>query len=237
LIEQAVFTFPSSERLFNPYRDEDPALDIPGAAAVRRANLLASLAALRRRPEVLVVGEAVGFRGARFSGVPLVSERMLAAGSCGFPGCPTSTGRPLSEATATIFRRVAAGFADRTFVWNAVPLHPHHSGRPLTNRTPTAAELAAFRPLLARVAALVRPRLTVALGRHAAASLAALGLPHRAVRHPANGGATAFAAGWAAAWGEAGLLPALQLPPPIVECRRRCAERAVLGIMPGTGGG
>lgn len=208
LIEQALFPLPSSDRLFNPYRDEDPAFDIPDAAAVRRANLLASLAALRRRPDVLVVGEAVGFRGARFSGVPLVSERMLAAGSCGFAGRPTSTGPPQSEATATIFRRVAAGLDDRIFVWNAVPLHPHHPGVPLTNRTPTAAELAAFRPLLAQVAALVRPRLTVALGRHAAASLAALGLPHRAVRHPANGGASAFAAGWAAALRAAGIAAA-----------------------------
>ena len=44
LLEQHLFSRPSSDRLFNPYRDAHPDHDVPGAAAIRRRNLKAYLA-------------------------------------------------------------------------------------------------------------------------------------------------------------------------------------------------
>jgi len=197
-----LFSCSSNDRLFNQYRDEDPALDVPGAAAIRRDNLRRYLASFQAAPSMLVVSEAAGYRGGRFSGVPLVSERMLVAGGPhALTGRPTSLGRPYAEATATIFRRVI-GIADPSpFVWNTVPLHPHHPGQPLTNRTPAKSEIAAFAPLLGEVVCLVRPRLVVALGRQAEHSLSQLNVDHLAVRHPANGGAAAFEHGMRRAMG------------------------------------
>ncbi|MSQ28068.1 MAG: hypothetical protein EXR51_08025 [Dehalococcoidia bacterium] len=196
LFTSQLFPFSTTGLLFNQYRDEDSEFDLPGAAPMRRDNLRSYLASFETPPMMLVVSEAPGYRGGRFSGIPLVSERMLVAGPTdGINGRPTSLGRPYAEATATIFRRVSAAMALSPFIWNTVPFHPHHLGQPLTNRTPTRSEISAFAPLLGEVIGMVQPRLVVALGRQAEHALALLKVECRPVRHPANGGATAFEIG------------------------------------------
>jgi hypothetical protein len=62
--------------LVNPYSRFDPALDRPGGAAIRAATLLAYMEA-RSRPTLLLVGEAAGYQGCRFSGIAFTSERTL----------------------------------------------------------------------------------------------------------------------------------------------------------------
>ncbi len=153
---------------FNFYRDGV-------GAAVRRERLLGYLCARRDAP-ILLVGEAAGYRGARVSGIPFTSERLL-------------TGSGPAEATATVVRRTLAelGLEAETLCWNVVPTHPHLPGRPDTNRRPTRAEIAAARPFLQE---LVRGRTVIAVGRLAQA---ALGEPY--VRHPSHGGAAEFRAG------------------------------------------
>ena len=120
-----------------------------------------------------LVGEAAGYRGARVSGVAFTSERQL-------------SGTGPAEASATIVHRVLAelGIEDDVVLWNVVPTHP---GTATSNRRPTRAEVDAARPFLAE---LTRGRSVVAVGRLAASVLDA---PY--VRHPAHGGAAAFAAG------------------------------------------
>jgi uracil-DNA glycosylase len=132
----------------------------------------------RRHAEILLVGEAAGYRGARVSGVPFTSERQL-------------TGCGPAEATATIVHRVLAelGFEDQVLLWNVVPTHPHRTDRPNTNRRPSRDEVKASGVFLAEVA---RGRQIVAIGRLAAA---VTGAPY--VRHPSHGGASAFRAGLA----------------------------------------
>ena len=63
--------------LVNPLRDRADELDLPDAPAIRTANLLAYLAA-RPRPRAILAGEAMGWRGGRFSGIAFTSERQLA---------------------------------------------------------------------------------------------------------------------------------------------------------------
>ena len=127
----------------------------------------------RAHADIVLVGEAAGYRGARVSGVPFTSERQL-------------TGRGPAEATATIVHRVLRelGIEDDVLFWNVVPTHP---GTATSNRRPTRAEVCAARPFLE---VLTHGRRVVAVGRVAAEALDA---PY--VRHPSHGGALAFAEG------------------------------------------
>ena len=196
IVEDQLFPVPSTDVLFNQYRDIDSELDQPDAARIRRENLQRYLQSFTGMPSVLVVGEAVGYRGGRFSGVPLISEKHLVTpGVCAFIGRQSSLGGPYSEQTATIIWKAMIPHQPRVFTWNCVPLHPHRAGVALSNRTPTVSELALYAPLLHELYCVIRPEQVVALGKKAAASLTGLGIRHRYVRHPANGGATAFRAG------------------------------------------
>jgi uracil-DNA glycosylase family 4 len=134
---------------------------------------LRSYVELRRHAEVVLVGEAAGYRGARVSGIPFTSERQL-------------TGSGPGEATATIVHRVLAklGVQDEVLLWNVVPTHP---GNESSNRRPTREEVDAAAPFLDE---LTRGRVAIAVGRLAAAALEA---PY--VRHPSHGGAAEFEAG------------------------------------------
>ncbi len=148
---------------FNFYRDG-------AGAALRRRRLHAYLEG-HADTELLLVGEAAGWRGARVSGIPFTSERQL-------------SGEGPAEATATIVRRTLAELRLEALCWNVVPTHP---GTETTNRRPTAAEVAASLPFLAELA---RERRILAVGRLAER---VTGAPY--VRHPSHGGGTAFRRG------------------------------------------
>lgn len=194
--------------VFNPWRDYDPVFDrASGAPAVRTAHLSRYLEARQARAKLVLVGEAPGYQGCRFSGIAMTSERMLrnlvpgvpSDGLFSGPKQPTSHPKqfPLlaTEPTATIVWRCLLGLglspADFLF-WNAFPLHPHKLGQPLTNRQPTAVELGATSHILPAMLSLASGATVVAVGKVAQRVLAGHGLRVPAVRHPANGGATLF---------------------------------------------
>ena len=143
------------------------------ASSERLRERLAGYLDARTEAEVILVGEAAGYRGARISGIAFTSERQL-------------TGAGPAEASATIVQRVLddLGVTDDVLLWNVVPTHP---GTGSSNRRPTRAEVRAARPFLDE---LTRGRHVVAVGRLAAEVLDA---PY--VRHPSHGGAVAFAEG------------------------------------------
>jgi hypothetical protein len=175
---------------FNQYAQAGPD-DVADAAAIRLANLRAYLEE-RSAADVVALGEAAGYQGMRWSGIAFTSERDLER--WGDPYRPSCGARRWSEPSGTIVHRVLRelGAERRVILWNTVPTHPHRPGEPLSNRRPTVAEVAAGAEFAARLIALVRPATVVAVGRIAES---VLGSSATYVRHPANGGATAFAEG------------------------------------------
>ncbi|MDR2196295.1 MAG: uracil-DNA glycosylase, partial [Gallionellaceae bacterium] len=129
-------------------------------------------------------------------------ERLLLEGAIPRLDAPTNRltlrERPFSEPSATIVWKTLhrLGIADRTILWNAVQLHPHKPGNIRSNRTPTDAEIALGAPALRGLLDAFPQAKLVAVGRKAEGLVRNMGVtPIGSVRHPANGGATAFAAG------------------------------------------
>ena len=81
----------------------------------------------------MLVGEALGYRGGHFSGIPMASERMLLAGQHVFSSMtPRRTSKPekspcgFSEPTASMVSNalIEVGLSSKRFVlWNAFPWH------------------------------------------------------------------------------------------------------------------
>ena len=181
------------------FREADLALERAEGPALRRANATAYLNARAGRTPLLLVGEAMGYAGGRFSGLAFTAERTLLG--WGEPFAATSL-RPegWAEQSGTIVHGALAalGLEAGAVLWNVVPAHPHRPGEPLSNRTPTAAELRRRRGA-ERAGRAARAAREIAVGRSAERALGELGLPcHASIRHPANGGATAFREVWRA---------------------------------------
>jgi hypothetical protein len=172
---------------FNQYAGRD--------GAVRLANLERYLAE-RSGADVVALGEAAGYQGMRWSGIAFTSERDLMRWG---PPYRTTSDRQggWSEPSGTIVHRVLGELAAerRVVLWNTVPHHPHRPGEPLSNRRPSVAEIEIGSEFALRAIELLRPRRVVAVGRIAEGIL---GERAHYVRHPANGGGAAFAAGMAA---------------------------------------
>jgi hypothetical protein len=182
---------------FCMFREAAPALERAEAPAIRRANAAAYLDARAGRAPLLLIGEAMGYAGGRFTGIAFTAERTLHG--WGAPYAGTSM-RPegWAEQSGTIVHGALAALRleSGTVLWNVVPAHPHRRGEPLSNRTPSVGELRAGAEVLGELIERLEPRAIVAVGRSAERALGELGLPSAAcVRHPANGGATAFRAG------------------------------------------
>jgi uracil-DNA glycosylase len=198
-LEERVFSLPAASAgprpCFNPYQSINPAVDRPDAVHIRRSNLQRYLVCFEAWPEALVIGEAPGWRGCRFSGVPFTSEAQL-NGELPFRGKSSSlAGKPHAEASATVFWQVMQGYHPRFLVWNSLPLHLYQPGEPLSNRMPSQAEIRLGEGLLAGLIAVLRPQQVIAVGKSAAAAARHLGVTAIQVRHPSHGGAKAFAAG------------------------------------------
>ena len=201
-----------SGAVFNPWWEVDEENDIARAAPIiRRQQLRAYLQERLGSAKVAVIGEAVGYRGGHFSGIPMTSERILLGRSNKvrmksddlFSAVkPRRTSRPekcpdgFSEPTATIVwgTLLRLGINPEQFVlWNAFPWHSFDSRRGmLSNRMPNKSERAAGLPVLKAFLELFPCDQVVALGKIAAAQLEELNVNAHRVRHPASGGATLF---------------------------------------------
>jgi uracil-DNA glycosylase len=194
-----------SGAVFNPWWQIDEQNDIgPHSPAIRRKHLAAYFRERLGKARLAIVGEALGYRGGHFSGIPMTSERMLLRKQrhivAGIK--PRRTSKPsvcpdgFSEPTATIVwgALLKIGVLPDEFVlWNAFPWHsfdPRHGL--LSNRTPNKSEQISGRPVLKAFLELFVCEQIVALGKIAGAQLEQLDVNAHCVRHPASGGAKLF---------------------------------------------
>lgn len=193
----AALTVPDAH---NPYAGDD------ADTAIRRANLRLYLRALAaRRPSVMLVMEAPGYRGCRITGVPVTSRKIVHEGlpAFGLFGAAQGYGttddagfeRVWGEQSATIVWETMSALNCMPLIWNTYPFHPHLPDKPLTNRAPRRPEVAQGLPFLQMLLALFQPTQIIAVGNVAHGGLAALGINAEKVRHPAQGGKNAFVAG------------------------------------------
>ena len=174
--------------------------------AIRRRNLRLYLDEMTAiGPDMLLVGEAVSYRGGRLTGIAFVSESVMLG------GVDTRSGRVLgaesgyrkatdgpklsTEASATMVWGTIRELDPLPLLWNAFPFHPFRTGEPLTNRAPSAAELLIGERFIGRLLRLFPFRTVVAIGNHASLSLQRMSIEHTKVRHPSQGGKNLFVEG------------------------------------------
>ena len=198
--------------VFNPWWDVDKENDNDrNAPGIRRKQLRAYILGRLKKARLVIIGEALGYRGGHFTGIPMTSERILLGKKeeAGIKpedilsgAAPRRTSRSqkcsdgFSEPTATIAWKtlLQLGLSPDQFVlWNAFPWHSFdlHRGM-LSNRTPAKSERSAGLPVLIAFLNLFPCDEVVALGRIAASQLKNLDVDPHYVRHPASGGAKLF---------------------------------------------
>jgi len=212
---QALAAYDSPGDVFNPWSDYDSTYDVgPQAPALRRDNLRRFLEPRIGRARHILVAEAVGYQGGKFSGVAMTSERILLGNH---PAINTSellpqgmhrTSQPhpdlpgpvqergFTEPTATIvyglLQELPIDFT-HVVLWNIFPFHPFVPEEgPLSNRTLTRAEAQEGARYLGLLRNLCQEASIICLGRRSAE---ALNNSYPCVRHPAQGGANQFRAG------------------------------------------
>src|SRR6266542_4461317 len=201
-----------SGAVFNPWWEVDEQNDAgPDAPAIRRTQLRAYLHKRLGKASFAVIGEAVGYRGGHFSGIPMTSERIL-LGKKRDSGIeaeyvfssikPRRTSKPqkcrdgFSEPTATIVWSTLLRLRlkpEQFVLWNAFPWHSFDPRRGLlSNRTPNKSEQSAGLSVLTAFLDLFPRDAIVSLGNVAASQLRELNIESYRVRHPASVGARRF---------------------------------------------
>jgi uracil-DNA glycosylase len=201
-----------SGAVFNPWWEIDDQNDADwDAPAIRRNQLRAYLHKRLGKARLTLIGEALGYRGGHFTGIPMTSERLLLgrnkkiqliSSDVFFHLTPQRTSRSeksaegFSEPTATIVWGTLLRLGvkpDQFVLWNAFPWHsfdPRHGM--LSNRMPNKSEQATGLLVLKVFLGLFECEQVVALGKIAAAQLEKLNVDTRGIRHPASGGAKLF---------------------------------------------
>jgi len=177
--------------LKNPYLD-------PALANNLRVYLNA-INQLEHKP-VLLVGEALGFKGGRLTGIPFSSGQIFDRFEHPF----LKQIRPKivldnveSENTATIVWDYLSQRQITPLCWNAFPFHPHPKGNRYKNRAPTAKEMASGARYLRALQNIFQIDTIIGVGAKGT-TCAKKSFPDKnifSVRHPSFGGKRDFMQG------------------------------------------
>ena len=216
---ERISELPSTATVANPYNCYEEGLDaVLNSNTQRQLHLLRYLRCRKMTAKLILIAEAPGYNGARFSGLAMTSERLLSTQNdlireqevfgreavyqrtSDLNACRSKTVRSggFAEPTATmVWTEIArAGLHKEVVLWNTFPLHPHKLNRRLSNRRPTIAEIDGAGDHLTMLRDIFDFDCeVVAIGNIAGGHLQRRNINARQVRHPANGGAGEFRAG------------------------------------------
>ena len=110
-----------------------------------RVNLERYLLNLQREgPDIMLIGEAPGYRGCALTGIPFTDEVQLKLPenyyALGDWQRDNDTG-DTSERSATAVWRELRRYRIIPLIWNVFPFHPYKEGKEHSNRTPTQSEI------------------------------------------------------------------------------------------------
>ena len=210
--------YPSNGSVSNPWAHWDRDFDTDKHAPSHRSNhLRAYLNARLNTAKALLIAEAPGYQGAKFSGIPMTCERTLFGHRRGVSCAdvfdetfkPQRTSSPeasskqavklrgFCEPTAAyVWGHIAnrPGLSKKIVLWNIFGFHPHKDTDTLTNRKPTRKEVRNNHYVLEAFLRLFPDRPILAIGEISGKYLKEWGPRHdfSFARHPANGGGAEF---------------------------------------------
>jgi len=185
----------SFENVFNPYSDRCIQCDVDDAPAIRARALHSMIcAAMRCELDAVWVGRDLGYRGGRRTGLALTDDAHLSLHleRWGIKPSRPTIGEVVKERTAAVIWSCLRKISKPIFLWNVFPFHPHQPGDPFSNRAHRSAERIVGEEILWSLVDLLRPRMVVAIGNDAAATMAASSIAVMQVRHPSYGGQSQF---------------------------------------------
>lgn len=180
----------SSESVFNQYQDKSILNNLK--------TYITYL--LRYKPDVLLIGEAPGYRGCTLTGIPFTSGDVIKASKHNIfkdIGSKIVLSKIISENTATILWEFLDMNESVPILWNAFPFHPHHKGMPESNRKPTISEIEEGKTYMKQIYNLFKPEKLCSLGRVGESILKGLFPKGKIIyiRHPSYGGKKDFIKG------------------------------------------
>jgi len=161
---------------------------------IRLNNLMLYLNSIK--PNLILIGEAAGYNGCRWSGIPFTSEHIMLKSEISFfkenGFKQSSKGSLKKEISATIVWSTIKDFSPLPLLWNIFPFHPHKLGKPNKNRTPTDNEVELGTEFLENIMNIYPKARLVAVGKVAQKKLESLDIKSNEVRHPSFGGKELF---------------------------------------------
>lgn len=181
----------------NQYSDSFNYCEITRTNLMKYLEIMISL-----NPDTILIGEAPGYNGCLWSGIPFTSERIimneyirnkLFGINNGFKVRDTS--KTQSEASATIVWDNLKDLNALPLLWNAFPFHPHEANNKESNRPPNENELEFGRIVIKELINIYDIKNIISIGNSAYNTLTKMKILSKKVRHPANGGKRKFVSG------------------------------------------
>ncbi len=169
---------------------------------VLAGNLYEYLNAVYESPHksMLLVGEALGFKGGKLTGIPFSSGQIFTRFEHPFLKelRPKITLHDIeSENTATIVWDYLTEREITPLCWNAYPFHPYPKGQKNKNRAPTVKEIASGARYLKKLQSIFQSEIIIGVGNKGA-QCAKKAFPKKEIimiRHPSYGGKAEFRQG------------------------------------------
>jgi len=195
-VNNTLATIEHDDKFFNPWNDNiNKDYDVQNAGEIRRNNLIKYLTE-RCNAKFIFIGEAPGFYGCRFSGIPFFDEFHMSELGGGYE--KTSLKSPQKERTAKTFleQKTLSDNLDNFVTWNIFPFHPYkkENGRYVQNKngTPGKKLINSQKEITEQFFAFFPKAKIYAVGRKAEEYLKSINNKCEYIRHPSYGGGKEF---------------------------------------------